>query len=245
MTTPRSSGTEGNDGTDETEVERKRKKQRRVRFILGNHNNRGLSEESPSSPTDDELRGRYRLRARKPREFDHQHTVLAETVLTQYPVKRGLEIFGEKGSEAVMSEVGQLDKMGVIEPQDASSLSRNQKRRALPYLMFLKQKRCGKIKARGCADGRRQRIYKSKEETASPTVAIESVMMTCGIEAAENRAVVTVDVPGAFMQANMDEENLIMKIDGPTATLLGEMNPSKYQPFIVKGKEGTPSMCDW
>jgi hypothetical protein len=44
--------------------------------------------------------------------------------------------------------------------------------------MFLKKKRCGKIKARGCADGRKQRLYKTKEETSAPTVSIESVMLT-------------------------------------------------------------------
>jgi hypothetical protein len=37
--------------------------------------------------------------------------------------------------------------------------------------MFLKEKRCGTIKGRGCADGRPQRDYMTKDKTASPTVA--------------------------------------------------------------------------
>ena len=53
--------------------------------------------------------------------------------------------------------------------------------------MFLKRKRCGKIKARGCADGRKQRIYTSKEEASSPTVSLESVLLSCVIDAQEGR----------------------------------------------------------
>ena len=54
--------------------------------------------------------------------------------------------------------------------RQGKSLTKTQKKAALKYLMFLKQKRCGKIKGRGCADGRKQRVYKTKEETSSPTI---------------------------------------------------------------------------
>ena len=43
-------------------------------------------------------------------------------------------------------------------------------RKALNYLLFLKQKRCGKIKARGCADGRPQKEYVAREDSSSPTI---------------------------------------------------------------------------
>jgi hypothetical protein len=48
--------------------------------------------------------------------------------------------------------------------------------------MFLKQKR-GKIKGRGCADGRKQREYLGRDETSSPTVSIETIMLTSIIDA--------------------------------------------------------------
>jgi hypothetical protein len=72
--------------------------------------------------------------------------------------------------------------------------------------MFLKKKRCGHIKGRGCADGQKQRLYTTQEEASSPTVAIESVMLSCVIDASEGRDVATVDIPGAFMQADMDDD---------------------------------------
>jgi len=103
--------------------------------------------------------------------------------------------------------------------------------------MFLKQKRCGKIKARGCADGRPQRLYKSKDETSAPTVKTESLFLSCLIDAMEGRAVATLDIPGAFMHADMDEL-VHMKLEGPLAELLAKVDPGEYRKFIVteKGK---------
>ena len=102
--------------------------------------------------------------------------------------------------------------------KNPSTLTREEKRSALKYLMFLKQKRCGRVKGRGCADGRKQRIYKTKEETSSPTISIESLFLTCIVDALEKRHVITCDIPGAFMQAEMDEV-VHVKLDGELAEL--------------------------
>ena len=79
--------------------------------------------------------------------------------LTQYSIKKGLELFGEAGAEAVIKELQQLHDRGVMVPKESSSLSSDEKRNALQYLMFLKQKRCRKIKGCGCTDGCKQRSY--------------------------------------------------------------------------------------
>jgi hypothetical protein len=71
-------------------------------------------------------------------------------------VNKGLKVFGEAGANAVVKELKQLHDRGVITPKAAGELSREERRNALQYLMFLKQKQCGKIKGRGCADGRKQ-----------------------------------------------------------------------------------------
>jgi len=179
----------------------------------------------------------HNLRPRKPRDYGHIHTTLEHTCMTQHSVNKGLKVFGESGSEAVVAEMQQLHDRDVIEPKKSSMLTREEKHKALHYLMFLKKKRCGRIKARGCADGRKQRIYKTKEETSAPTVAIESLMLSCTIDAKEKRKVVTADIPGAFMQADMDEV-IHMKLEGPLAELLTKVNPAKYEKFIEieKGK---------
>jgi hypothetical protein len=51
--------------------------------------------------------------------------------------------------------------------------------------VLLKQKWDGKIKGRTVAGGNKQRDCISKEDASSPTVAIESVLLSCIIDAEE------------------------------------------------------------
>ena len=85
--------------------------------------------------------------------------------------------------------------------------------------MHLKQKQCRRIKARGCADGKKQRVYKSKDETSSLTVSTEAVFLTAVINAQECRKVMTIDIPGAFMHMDIDEL-IHVWLEGPMAELL-------------------------
>ena len=101
--------------------------------------------------------------------------------------------------------------------------------------MCLKQKRCGRIKARGCADGRKQRLHKTKEETSSPTVTTEALFLTSLIDAEEERDIATVDIPGAFMHSDMDEL-VHVRLSGPMAELLVRVDPEKHRKYVVKDK---------
>jgi hypothetical protein len=179
----------------------------------------------------------HNLRPRKPRDYGHLHTTLEHTVMTQYSVNKGIQIFGDAGIDAVTQELKQLHDRKVIIPVMTSSMSKEMKRSALPYLMFLKEKRTGQIKGRGCADGRKQRQTLSKEEVSSPTVSTESVMISCTIDAHEKRDVAIIDVPGAFMQADMDD-TVYMRIEGKMAELLVALDPNYYNQYaeIHNGK---------
>ena len=148
----------------------------------------------------------------------------------QMSAKAGLKEFGDKGAASIMQELEQLLYRKVIVGRKASSLTPSQRKAALQYLMFLKEKRCGKVKARGCADGRKQRLYKTKEETSSPTMNIEALFITCIIDALEGREVMTCDIPGAFMQSEMDEL-VHMKLEGEIALLLIRLDPT-YKQFL-------------
>jgi hypothetical protein len=179
----------------------------------------------------------HTLRPRRPRDYSHLHTTLEGTVMTQHSMKKGLKIFGEAGTAAVLQELKQLHDRKVLEPTNAHQMTPIEKKRALQYLMFLKKKRTGQVKARGCADGRKQRAYTNKEDASAPTVAIESVLLSCVIDAEEGRDVATVDIPGAFMQADMDEL-VHMKLEGKMAELLVKLDPKLYRKYVqvVKGK---------
>jgi hypothetical protein len=72
--------------------------------------------------------------------------------------------------------------------------------------MFLKLKRDGKIKGRTVAGGNKQRDYISKEDDSSPTVTMESVLLSCIIDAEEHRDVAVVDIPNAFVQTCVENE---------------------------------------
>ena len=74
----------------------------------------------------------------------------------QMSLKKGLKAFGKLGADAVVEELRQLDYMQVIVPKHRNDLSTDDRHKALNYLMYLKQKRCGRIKACGCADGQKQ-----------------------------------------------------------------------------------------
>ena len=64
-----------------------------------------------------------------PLEYEDQLATLKHTVLTQYTLKKGLQVLGPKGTEAVFAEMKQLHKRNVCEPVHGKNLSREQKTR--------------------------------------------------------------------------------------------------------------------
>ena len=171
---------------------------------------------------------------------EQYNNIDASLVTPQYGVKRGLEIFGEKGAEAVLKELKQLHDLSVVSPVHPRDMTKEQVKRALPYLMFLKRKRCGKIKGRGCADGRPQRDFISREEASSPTASLYAIVLTCLIDAIENRCVATTDIPGAFLQTKMpDDEVVHIRFSGAMAELMAEIDPELYKKYLVSRRRGT------
>ena len=187
----------------------------------------------PMTDFEKELFHRRIAGVRVPSEIGYdQNETLRHTVLTQYTLKKGLQVFGPPGMEAVYKELQQLNEHNVGEPRDASTLSPMQKKNALGYLMFLKQKQTGQIKGWGCADGRKQHLHTPKDDASSPTVATESVLLSCVIDAKERRDVATVDIPGAFMQGDQDE-TVHMRLEGTLAELLTKCDPKLYHQYVV------------
>ena len=103
--------------------------------------------------------------------------------------------------------------------------------------MHLVKKRDGRVRARGCADGSKQRKepgYK-KGNTASPTVHNDSTFITSAIDAKEGRDVMIVDLPGAFLhtlrQAGVNKKQLHMVLKGPLVEAMVLLDPILYRPF--------------
>jgi Reverse transcriptase (RNA-dependent DNA polymerase) len=149
--------------------------------------------------------------------------------MTQFNMHRGIN---NDGIDAVLKELQQLHVFD-------SSLSTEDQQCALAYLMFLKQKRDEQFKGRGCADGRKQRQVISKEDVRSPKVSIEGVIFSSTIDAHEERDVATVDLPGALLQAEMDDL-VHMKIEGTMTELLVKIDPTMYRKYVTLNKKGKP-----
>ncbi len=110
-------------------------------------------------------------------------------------------------------------------------------------IMFLTEKQDKSIKGRMVFNGKPTREWLSREDSASPAAALESIMLTAVIDATKRRDVMTSDIPNAFIQAEMKEvndgdERVMMKITGVLVDMLVELNPQLYGPYVVYEKRG-------
>ena len=125
----------------------------------------------------------------------------------------------------------QIHKRVVFEPIDINELTANERKNAMECITFLIEKKNNDIKTRTLADGRAQRGYVDRDEAASPTASTDAIMITGVIDAKQNRDVMTLDIPNAFTQTEIDEkknnikERIMMRIRGEVAKMLVELDP--------------------
>jgi hypothetical protein len=67
---------------------------------------------------------------------------------------------------------------------------------------------------------------------ADATIATEVVFLTAVIDALEDRDVAVVDIPGAFMQRDLNELVHHVRFTGTMVDLLLEIDYEMYSPFI-------------
>ncbi len=160
-------------------------------------------------------------------------------LMTQYNLKPGLRKFGERGATAAIAELTQLHVMDTWTVMDPTKLTRDDKTRVLLSLLFLKEKRCGKIKGRACVNGAPQRAYIPKEDAALPTISTELMFITSAIAASEKRHVRCYDMPSTFVNTDVDE-NMLMVLKGELAEMMVHIAPQIYCKHITVDKKGTP-----
>ena len=155
---------------------------------------------------------------------------------TMMNLAAGIKEHGKRAEEAVMLEFQQFHKQDVLRPRYAYALSALEKSEALRLIMTIKEKRSGKIKGRGCADGRKLRTKISSEEATSPTVTREAFLISCAIDAKEKRFVATCDVPGAYLHCKMDEVCYVL-LEGVLVDLYLKVNPAA-EDMVCMGRNG-------
>ena len=178
----------------------------------------------------------------KPIPVEDQLDWVLGVALAQYSITAGLKKFKEKGEAGVTKELTQMHNMTVFRPIFKEALSKEERAKALASLMFLKEKRDKTVKARMCADGRKQRGDWTKQESTLPTVSTESVFITAVVDAHEERDVACYDIPGAFLHANSDED-ITMILKGRLAELMVQVAPNLYRKYISVDRKGTAILC--
>jgi Reverse transcriptase (RNA-dependent DNA polymerase) len=166
--------------------------------------------------------------------------VLTHYAMTQLSLKAGLKAFGKKGQQGVFKELSQLHWRDTFEPLVLKDLSKEEKEKALESHLFLKKKRDLTVKGRMVAGGDKQRGMIPKEEASSPTVSLESVMLTSAIDAIEERDVASADLPNAFVQTRLEneEDKVVMRLRGKLAELMVKVAPEIYRKYVIINKKG-------
>jgi hypothetical protein len=138
--------------------------------------------------------------ARDQDDFERK-TIRAITgiMFTQMSPKAGIKRHGDKARDALREEFKQMIYKRVYSALEASSLTKKQKQQALRAINVIKEKRCGRLKGRHCADGRPQRGLYDKSETFSPTASQDSFFLTLVVDADEGSDVATADIAGVSM----------------------------------------------
>jgi hypothetical protein len=177
-------------------------------------------------------------------EFYQAEPDFVAAIMTQLSLKAGLKEWGEEAFMAAQSEMKQFHFRNMFKPKHWQELTQVQQLIVLEYHMFLKQKLDGKIKGRTVAGGNKQWDYISKEYASSPMVATESVLLSCIIDAKEERDVAVVDIPNAFIQTRVENEKdmAFIKIRGILVDILVEIAPDVYKSYISKDKKGSKQL---
>ena len=99
-------------------------------------------------------------------------------------------------------------------------------KKKLPCRLFLTPKSSDLIKGRLVGGGHRQdRSMYTEEDTYAATVATHHLFCIASIAGAENRVVVTVDIVGAYLNAEMNREDIYMHIKPDLASYFFDLKP--------------------
>ena len=110
--------------------------------------------------------------------------------------------------DSLNDEFLKFHKQGTFHPNNPDDITYEEKDKEFEYLVFVKDKRDNTLKARQCAGGQKQWVNIDPMDASEPTIALELVMLTATIDAAEVVDVAIVDIPGSFLSASISEDEI-------------------------------------
>ena len=158
-------------------------------------------------------------------------------------VKEALRKFSKSAIKSIVKEVINVYGQGKnITPIRAKDLTYKQMKGMIRSMIFLKDKylptgEFEKLKARLVALGnfQDQELY-SDQDKASPTVSLLSLMALVTKSHAEGRVFKTVDIPGAYLKADIGDKEVIMKLDKLVSYILIKIDPT-VEPYVNESGE--------
>jgi hypothetical protein len=89
-------------------------------------------------------------------------------------------------------------------------------------------------------ENKQERDYISKEDASSPTIATEAILLSCIINAKEERDVTVINIPNAFIQTRVEaeEDMAIIKIRGVLVDILIQIAPDLYKSYVMTDQKG-------
>ena len=146
--------------------------------------------------------------------------------MSNMTIKEGITLHGETAEKSILGEWTQLKDKGVFEYCKGKV-----KKKPIGSFMFLTEKKdpktgeLVKVKSRAVAMGNQQmdgEIWPS----SSPTVSLSSLLMTATVAKANNMFMATMDVGGAYLNADMPEGlDVYIRIDKENAEYLMKIDP--------------------
>jgi Reverse transcriptase (RNA-dependent DNA polymerase) len=160
------------------------------------------------------------------------------TFVLNMSISESIDKFGDTAVDSITKEIKQMLEKHVWAGVMLDSLTPKQKKCIITSSMFGKARYTAdgtfnKFKSRIVAGGHLQDrdIYDNR---SSPTVSTTSVFIVAAIAAKEDRAVATIDFPGAFLNSDkpLDGDHVVfMRINNYMTNVLTSLDPS-YQKFV-------------
>ena len=122
----------------------------------------------------------------------------------QVSIKEGMKRHGQKAIYAILAKFTEQNSKGVLKPIHVCQLTGEMKMEPLNLITLVQEKRNDKGKGQSCDDGYKQRRFINKDGVSSPTVQLESLMLSLLVDAYEKRDVATSDVMYAYLMTIMD-----------------------------------------
>jgi hypothetical protein len=171
---------------------------------------------------------------------------IVDAIMIKLSLKAGLKQWCDKAFTAAHSKMKQLHLQKMFKPKHWLELTSSQRQIVFESHMFIKEKRDGQVKRITMAGGNKERDCISKEDASSPTVATESVLISCIIDAEEGRDVAVVDIPNEFIKMRVENEKdmVFIKIRGVMVDILVFKEKRRgYNSFWYNAR--TPSTVQW